>query len=150
MADEKDKDVNKLSDEVIEIFKKEGKNLKTLSTFLKTSIATLVYGTNKNDFKRCICTLSDGLIKLYCKKLNTPYSDVSRYTNKKYSDSDSKIVVYDLVEGRRATINLADKKWGVATYLLLSNENAETITEFIKRTWPKVTTSTQKKQAKNL
>lgn len=140
-----------ISNGVKDVFEGLDKNLITLSNFLKYSIASLVYGTNKNDFKQCICTLNIGLIKQYNKKLNNDVdSALDKLDSIKYNEADTKIVVYDLVEGKKSTINLKDKKWGIASHLVLSKENIEDITEFIKKTWPKKTTILQKEKGTKL
>lgn len=141
---------NSISEEFKEIFLDEDKSIETLAKFLKYSIATLVYGTNKNDFKKCICTLSPGLINLYTKKLGTPDKQISKISEVKYNKSSSKIIVFDLAEGKKAIINLKNKKWGIASHLALSEENIEQLTEVIKRIWPKVTTAFQKEKGKKL
>ena len=60
-----DNNEQSINDKLEDVFKDMDKNLDTLSKFLKYSIGTLVYGTNKENFKKCICTLSPELIKLY-------------------------------------------------------------------------------------
>lgn len=140
-----------ISNQLMDVFKNEDKNLITLSNFLKYSIASLVYGTNKNDFKQCICTLNIGLIKLYNKKLNNIVDvTLDKTLTMNYNKNDTKIFVYDLVEGKKLPINLKNKKWGIASHLVLSEENIEEITEFIKNSWPKKTTTLQKEKGKRL
>lgn len=140
-----------INDKLEDVFKDMDKNLDTLSKFLKYSIGTLVYGTNKENFKKCICTLSPELIKLYINNLKDPIKiDIEKLALTKYSDKDKIISVFDLAEGKISNINLGNKKWGIASHLALSKENSENIIEFIKKTWPDITTKLQKKKGKKL
>lgn len=140
-----------INDKLEDAFKGMDKNLDTLAKFLKYSIGTLVYGTNKENFKKCICTLSPELIKLYINNLKDPVKiDIEKLALTKYSDKDKIISVFDLAEGKISNINLGSKKWGIASHLALSKENSKNIIEFIKKTWPDITTKLQKKKGKKL
>lgn len=136
----------KQQEKLVEQFNELPKTADTLAEFLKISIATIAYKNTKNTTQHCICTLSEGLVKTYCKVLDKELTDnITKLFKQKHNSSDEKLFVYNLIEGKRTLLPLKNKKWKIVNFTLLTKENEASIIEFIKTTFPSKTTKTQKK-----